>query len=73
MISVFKKGQTLKKNMLYAFVLNKYYYPGNNISNLPIYEIYSKIESHFKKIPNQGCFVCLYKNDLIIYSLECSK
>jgi hypothetical protein len=42
--------------------INKYYYPGNNISNLPIYEIYSKIESHFKKIPNQGCFVCLCKN-----------
>ena len=42
--------------------INKYYYPGNNISNIPIYEIYSKIESHFRTIPIQKCFECLYKN-----------
>jgi len=39
--------------------INKFYYPGNDIKNIPIYDIYSKIENHFKHIPNQGCFVCL--------------
>ena len=35
------------------------YFNGNNIKNIPIYIIYSKIIDHFNNIPNQGCFVCL--------------
>ena len=41
--------------------INNNYYPGNDIKNLPIYSIFSKIMDHFKNIPNQGCFVCLCK------------
>ena len=36
-------------------------YPGNDIKNIPIYSIYSKIIDHFSNVPNQGCFVCLCK------------
>jgi len=38
--------------------INKSFFPGNDIQNLPIYALFSKIEEHFKNIPNQGCFVC---------------
>ena len=39
--------------------IDKNYYPGNDIKNIPIYSIYSKIINHFEKKPNDGCFVCL--------------
>ena len=39
--------------------INNSLYPGNDIKNIPIYSIYSKIIEHFNNIPNQGCFVCL--------------
>ena len=41
--------------------LNNNCYPGNDIKNIPIYSLYSKIVEHFNNIPNQGCFVCLCK------------
>ena len=39
--------------------INDYFYPGNDIKNIPIYSIYSKIKNHFNETPYQGCFVCL--------------
>ena len=56
-------------NSIYSFLYNKkniqninqYYYPGNDIKNIPIYELYSKIDNHFNKKIKYGCFVCLCK------------
>lgn len=42
--------------------IKKFYYPGNDIENIPIYSLYSKIVEHFNTTPNQGCYVCLCKN-----------
>ena len=42
----------------YIEKINNKYFPGNDINNLPIYSIFSKIQQHFKEIPNKGCFVC---------------
>ena len=39
--------------------INKFYYPGNDIQNLPIYNIYIKILNHFKEKPKQACFICM--------------
>ena len=39
--------------------IDEKFYPGGNTSELPYYELYNKIENHFEKIPNQGCYVCL--------------
>ena len=50
--------------------INKYFYPGNDIKNSPIYDIYSKIENHFKEVPNQGCFVCLCSNGGYYHSIK---
>ena len=39
---------------------DKYFYPGSDIKEEePYYELYNKIENHFKEKPNQGCYVCL--------------
>ena len=36
------------------------FYPGNdNNEEEPYYELYNKIENHFKEKPEEGCFVCL--------------
>ena len=34
-------------------------YPGSDAKDIPYYELYSKIRNHFKKNPNEGCYVCL--------------
>ena len=40
--------------------LDKYFYPGSDTKEEePYYELYNKIENHFKEKPNQGCYVCL--------------
>ena len=39
--------------------IKKFYYPGNDIRNLPIYEIYTKILNHFNEKPKQACFICM--------------
>ena len=39
---------------------DKYFYPGSDIKEEePYYELYNKLENHFKEKPNQGCYVCL--------------
>ena len=50
--------------------INKGFYPGNDIKDIPIYSIYSKIEEHFQEKPNQGCFVCLCKNGGYYHSIQ---
>ena len=45
-------------------------FPGNDIKNIPIYSIYSKLIDHFNKIPNQGCFVCLCKEGGHYHSIK---
>ena len=36
------------------------FYPGNDTNKEePYYELYNKIENHFKEKPEEGCFVCL--------------
>ena len=45
-------------------------YPGNDIKNIPIYSIYSKIIDHFNNVPNQGCFVCLCKEGGHYHSIK---
>ena len=58
------------KNNIFSLFYNKnsfhkikdFYYPGNDINNIPIYQLYSKIYAHFnvKKFQsNIGCYVCL--------------
>ena len=40
--------------------LDENFYPGSNTKEEePYYELYNKIENHFKQTPNQGCYVCL--------------
>ena len=39
--------------------IDEKFYPGSNTKEEPYYELYNKIENHFEKIPNQGCYVCL--------------
>ena len=40
--------------------LDKNFYPGSDTKEEePYYELYNKIENHFKEKPNQGCYVCL--------------
>ena len=39
--------------------IDKKFYPGSDTKEEPYYELYNKIENHFEKIPNQGCYVCL--------------
>ena len=44
-----------KKGNTYSFLynknnindINKYYYPGNDIKDIPIYNLYSQIKKHF--------------------------
>ena len=50
--------------------INKAFYPGNDIKDIPIYSIYSKILEHFQDRPNQGCFVCLCKNGGYYHSIQ---
>ena len=45
-------------------------FPGNDIKNIPIYSIYSKLIDHFNNIPNQGCFVCLCKEGGHYHSIK---
>ena len=39
--------------------INKYYYPGNDIKNNQIYDVYIKILNHFKNKQKQACFICM--------------
>ena len=39
--------------------IDEKFYPGSDTKEEPYYELYNKIENHFEKIPNQGCYVCL--------------
>ena len=50
--------------------INDNYFPGNDIKDIPIYSIYSKIKNHFKEIPNQGCFVCLCQRGGYYHSIK---
>ena len=50
--------------------INNSLYPGNDIKNIPIYLIYSRIIEHFNSIPNQGCFVCLCKEGGCYHSIQ---
>jgi len=40
------------------YLKNKFY-PGSDTRNESYYELYNKIENHFKKNPNEGCYICL--------------
>ena len=46
--------------------INEYFYPGNNIKKN---KIYSSIIEHFKKRPNEGCYVCLCKEGGYYFSI----
>ena len=50
--------------------IDKYFYPGNDIKNIPIHNLYSKIKSHFKENRRQGCFVCLCNNGGYYHSIK---
>ena len=50
--------------------INSHFYPGNDIRNIPIYSIFSKVENHFKETPNQGCFVCLCNKGGYYHSIK---
>ena len=39
--------------------LKKKFYPGSDTRSESYYELYNKIENHFKKNPNEGCYICL--------------
>ena len=39
--------------------IDEKFYPGSDTKEEPYYELYNKIENHFEKTPNQGCYVCL--------------
>ena len=43
--------------------INKYYYPGNDIKDNPIYDVYIKILNHLKEKPKQACFICMCKEE----------
>ena len=58
-------GRRLDQNKI-----NTSLFPGNDIKNIPIYSIYSKIIEHFNNIPNQGCFVCLCKEGGCYQSIQ---
>ena len=58
-------GRRLDQNKI-----NNSLYPGNDIKNIPIYSIYSKIVEHFNNIPDQGCFVCLCKEGGFYHSIQ---
>ena len=58
-------GKRLEQNKI-----NNSLYPGNDIKNIPIYSIHSKIIEHFNNIPNQGCFVCLCKEGGYYHSIQ---
>jgi len=36
-------------------------YPGSDTKDEPYYELYYKIENHFKQKPKEGCYICLCK------------
>jgi hypothetical protein len=57
-----------KKGNTYSFLynknnindINKYYYPGNDIRDISIYNLYSQIKKHsLNNKSNIGCYVCL--------------
>ena len=82
-----------KKGNTYSFLynknnindINKYYYPGNDIKDIPIYNLYSQIKKHFlNNKSNIGCYVCLCRkgyylpilddyNDKSLYNKKCPK
>ena len=39
--------------------IDEKFYPGSDTKEEPYYELYNKIENHFEKTPNQGCYICL--------------
>ena len=39
--------------------LEEKFYPGSDTKEEPLYDLYNKIENHFNKTPNQGCYICL--------------
>ena len=51
--------------------INKCYFPGNDINNIHIYELYSKINKHFlENKQNNGCYICLCKKGFYIRILD---
>ena len=45
-----------KSNINY---LKEKLYPGSDTNEEPHYELYNRIESHFKQRPKEGCYICL--------------
>ena len=45
-----------KSNINY---LKEKLYPGSDTNEEPLYELYNRIENHFKQKPKEGCYVCL--------------
>ena len=43
--------------------LKKKFYPGSDTKDESYYELYNKIENHFRKNPNEGCYICLCDNN----------
>ena len=46
-------------NTLFFQLLKKKFYPGSDTRDESYYELYNKIENHFKEKPNEGCYICL--------------
>ena len=47
--------------------INRFFYPGNDIKDNEIYNVYIKILIHLKERPKQACFICMCK-DVYYYS-----
>ena len=62
--SVFYSRRTRK------YKIDNGFYPGNDIKDIPIYSLYSKIVEHFQNKPNQGCFICLCENGGYYHSIK---
>jgi len=39
--------------------IDEKFYPGSDPKQESYYDLFNKIENHFEKIPNQGCYICL--------------
>jgi hypothetical protein len=43
--------------------LSEKLFPGSDTEDKPYYELYYKIQNHFEKQPNAGCYICLCDKD----------
>lgn len=59
-----------ERNNIYSLFYEKskikeikiFYYPGNDINECQIYDVFIKILKHFKEKPKQACFICMCGN-----------